>query len=451
MLAHRRRLAWRPSRDIPFLVLCIAIVLGMLRAPEQPSVAVSAVGTELSLSATDFALLVLAAIVAARLLGKAKLPEPARALTVAAGAFAAWILISSALNGVEPLVGAGKLLEYGVIALGAVLFIQHRWQLWALVALIVGITSFAVLQAIVDSGFDFGYRLTSFMGSHEFAAIGTLSLSYGVASLYSRRRGVPWLPWVALAAGAAATILGAALASLLGMYLAFAVVIALAAARGSLRLPVVAATVLLAAGITAGALSMREGDLGFVEGSASALSAERAGGWSQRLIYAYIGGRVFLANPVLGTGWYGQLPPSEYARFIPDARRAFPDQPPRYFPRADGEFIPQQAYDQILFQLGLLGAVLFVVLAGLVGRTAVHVGLRWPRGGPSETAAFLPAAWLAALAGALAGEALYGGIAIATLFWLVLGVVALVPSLMPPPEPRGQAEAPERKLSAALR
>jgi O-Antigen ligase len=448
MPAHRRRLAWRPSRDIPFLVLCIAIVLGTRRAPAQASWTISGLGTEISLTATDFAFLVLAAFIAARLLGKAKLPEPARALTVAAAAFTAWILISSALNGVEPLVGAVKLLEYAVIALGAVLFIQHRWQLWALVGLVVGITSFAVVQALVDSGFDLGYRLPSYMGAHELAAIGTLSLSYGVASLYSRGREVRWLPWIALAAGAAATMLGAALASLLGMYLAFAALTALAAVRGSFRWPAAAAVVAIAVAVTAGALSMREGDLGFVQGNDTALSAERAGSWSQRLIYAYIGGRVFLANPILGTGWYGELPPKEYARFVPDARRAFPDQPPRYFP--SGDFTPQQTYDQILFQLGLLGAVLFLVLAVLAARTAVHVGVRWPRGGPSETAAYLPAAWLAAMAGALAGEALFGGIAIATFFWLVLGIVALMPSLMPPGAPSEQ-RPPERELAAATR
>jgi hypothetical protein len=331
-----------------------------------------------------------------------------------------------------------------------VLFIQHRWQLWALVGLIVGITSFAVVEALYDSGFDLGYRLSSYMGPHELAAIGTLSLSYGVASLYSGRREVPWLPWIALAAGAAATMLGAALASLLGMYLAFAALTALAALRRSFRWPLFVAVIAIAAAVTGGALSMREGDLGFVQGGENALSAERAGGWSQRLIYAYIGGRIFLANPILGTGWYGELPPAEYARFIPDAKRAFPDQPPSYFPGADEDFIPQQTYDQILFQLGLLGAVLFLVVAALAVRTAVHVGLRWPRGGPSETAAYLPAAWLAAMAGALAGEALFGGIAIATFFWLVLGIVALMPSLMPPGAP-SERRAPQRELAAATR
>jgi hypothetical protein len=450
MLAHRRRLAWRPSRDIPFLVLCIAIVLGTLRAP-APGFTVSVTGTEISLSATDFALLALAAVVAVRLLGRAKLPEPARAMTVAAGAFAAWILISSALNGVEPFVGAAKLLEYGVIALGAVLFIQHRWQIWALAALVVGLTSFAVLQALYESGFDISHRLGSYMGPHELAAIGTLSLSYGVASLYSRRRDVPWLPWVALAAGTAATILGAALASLLGMYLAFAALTAVAIARRSLRWPMVAAVAAIAVAVTAGTLTMRSDNLGFAHGGQPALGAERAGSWSERLIYAYIGGRVFLANPVLGTGWYGELPPHEYARFVPDARRVYPEQPSRYFPDGNEDFTPQQTYDQILYQLGLLGAALFLVLAALAVRTAVQVARSWPRGSPSETAAFLPAAWLAALAGELAGQALFGGTAVATFFWLVLGVVALVPSLMPPPEAPAYGQSPERRLAAAVR
>ena len=64
--------------------------------------------------------------------------------------------------------------------------------------------------------------------------------------------------------------------------------------------------------------------------------AQYAASWSQRLIFAYIGGRVFLDNPVLGTGWYGELPPKEYARYLPDARERFPDQPPHYFPPEDG-------------------------------------------------------------------------------------------------------------------
>ena len=38
----------------------------------------------------------------------------------------------------------------------------------------------------------------------------------------------------------------------------------------------------------------------------------------------------------------------------------------------------------------------------------MRVGLRWPREGPDEAAAYLPAGWTASLVGALAGAALFG-------------------------------------------
>ena len=37
---------------------------------------------------------------------------------------------------------------------------------------------------------------------------------------------------------------------------------------------------------------------------------------------------------------------------------------------------------------------------------------------------FVPALWFAALIGALAGEALFGGSPLVTLFWLTLGIAA---------------------------
>ncbi len=82
---------------------------------------------------------------------------------------------------------------------------------------------------------------------------------------------------------------------------------------------------------------------------------------------------------MLGTGWHGELPPAEYAEYLPDARARFPDQPPRYFPPADGTFIPQQTYDQVLFQLGLVGAALLLAIAVLGLTVAVRAGVRWPR------------------------------------------------------------------------
>ena len=135
-----------------------------------------------------------------------------------------------------------------------------------------------------------------------------------------------------------------------------------------------------------------------------------AASWSQRLIFVYIGGRVFLDHPVLGTGWEGELPPSDYAEYLPDARERYSDQPPHYFPQEDETFIPQQTYDQVLYQLGLVGAALFLV-------ACAHWQPAAPRSpadgrdpasrGPSRRSC----RWhgCGAIGGAIAGAALFGG------------------------------------------
>ena len=93
---------------------------------------------------------------------------------------------------------------------------------------------------------------------------------------------------------------------------------------------------------------------------------------------------VFLDRPLLGTGWHGELPSATYTRYLPDARDRFADQPPHYFPLEDGTFVPQQTYDQVLYQLGLIGAALLLVLLALALRTAFTSGLRGPRGRPGS-------------------------------------------------------------------
>jgi hypothetical protein len=114
------------------------------------------------------------------------------------------------------------------------------------------------------------------------------------------------------------------------------------------------------------------------------------------------------------------LPPEEFARYVPDARERFPDQPFHYFPPTDQGYIPQQTYDQVLFELGLVGAALFVLLAILaIGRAVLAARRR-----PGERG-YVPAAWLGALAGALAGAALFGGSPLTAMLWLTLGLVAV--------------------------
>jgi O-antigen ligase len=250
-----------------------------------------------------------------------------------------------------------------------------------------------------------------------------MALVLGLAYLFDRDRRPPLVGLVGLVVGSIGIVLGASLASVLGLYLGALAMVGLALARHDLRRHAVVVTILICAVVTAGTYGIRSADLGFLQswfGPPPETPGQYAASWSHRLIYVYIGGRVFLDNPVFGTGWEGELPPHDYAQYVSDARARFPDQPPHYFPPTDRGYIPQQTYDQVLFELGLVGAALFLVLVGLaVWRAAVAARRR------SGERAYLPAAWLAALAGALAGAALFGGSPLTAMLWLTLGLVAV--------------------------
>ncbi len=457
-----RQDVWRSARDLPFVVLAAALLLSLFRSIDQPRFEVALLGTEVAFVPTDAALALLAALAVGRLLGRGSLPRPARTVALAAAAFCTWLLVSSAANGADALVSAAKLLEYGLLALGLVLFVRRRVQLWLLAGLLVAVTVAAAawgLLAFFDlpparSAFP-GRRQPSFLGEHDLAALGVISLALALAALYAPAHRLGRLPLVAGLAGAVGVVLGAALAGLLALYLAIAAIVAAALARGAVTRRALATTAAVALVVTGGVLVLRSGDLGaflrylgVVE--RTEVQDESASSFSQRLIYVYIGGRVFLANPVVGTGWHGSLPPEEFARFLPDARARFPDQPPRYFPSPIEGFIPQQTYDQVLFELGLVGAALFLALGVVAVRVTARVARQWPRGDPDEVLAYLPAAWLAALAGQLAGAALFGGIPLAALFWFTLGVAALAPSLVPVQATLAARVAP-RRLSPAAR
>jgi hypothetical protein len=446
----REKEHWRPARDLPFLSLVIATAAGMVRTVDQPDTALSVAGTTVSIVPTDVAFAVLAGFCALRLLGRAALPRPARAMTAAAAALFGWLLLSSLLHGFDAFVGAARLAEYGVLALGAVLFVYRRSQLWILVGVILLATTVAAADALPEFFGAPRVRHGGSLGPHDLAALGTMSLTVGLAGLYAtapRRR----LSIAAAVVGTVAVILPAAFASLLGLYIAVAAMLGLAWRRDAIRRRALAITAAVVMLVTGGVFLQRTGDIGFVHEIAGTDDGRStASGWSQRLVYAYVGGRVFLDNPVVGTGWYGELPPEEYARYLPDARRRFPEQPDEYFPRAGGTFIPQQTYDQVLFELGLVGAALFALLAAATVGTVLRTGAAWPRAGPDDQLAYLPATWVGALAGALAGAALFGGIPLTAIFWLTLGVAALVPSLVPP-QPSSPPHADRREPVLALK
>jgi hypothetical protein len=313
-------------------------------------------------------------------------------------------------------------------------------RLWVVVGIVVAVTATAAAWALVGFAQHPGERQASFLGEHDLAALSTASLVVGLAALHCRHR-LGKLPLIAGVAGTIGITLGASIANMLGLYAAGATLIAIAAARGTLRARPVVVTVLVALAVTVGTYTLRGNDLGFLRAwfapAPNAQPGEYAGSWSQRLIFTYIGGRIFLERPLLGTGWWGELPPSEYARFLPDARQRFSDQPPWYFPPARGSFIPQQTYDQVLYELGVVGIAALLALGVSAVRDAARAARRRSLADADELAAFLPAGWLASLGGALAGAALFGGRPIAALFWLTLGLVAAGAALgtasFPPP------------------
>ncbi len=419
----------RSARDLPFSIFLVAVVLSLLRARDLPSVDVGAGGTELSIGPADLALAVLAVFSARRLRERGALPS--RTLLIVVAAFATLIVGSAIPNGAVAITAAGKLSELAVLTLGAAAFLDTRERLTALAQVLVGFCAIAVAWGAVGFVRDVGGRQGSFLGEHDLAALGTVAIAVGLAAIHAGRErpGAGALATVVI--GGLAIMLGASLASLLGLYLAAGAVLALAAARRSLHLRSSLVTIAVVAAVSAGTIALRSGELGFLKqwfGPEPERAGQYAASWSQRLIYAYVGGRIFLDKPVLGTGWHGELPPAEYARYLPDARERFSDQPPRYFPPEDRTFIPQQTYDQVLFELGLVGVALLLALGVIATRLAVRVGRRWPPEGAEH--ASLPAAWLAGLVGALAGAALFGGSPLAALFWLTLGVVAAAPSLL---------------------
>jgi hypothetical protein len=414
-----RHMALWPQLRVPRMaLLLVTIAVCLIRARDQPSVDVGVGGTTASIVPGDV-LLVALAVVALLELVRRGVPRAARLAVVAAGAFCALILVSAAANDATALVSGAKLVELAALALGAAVLLRTRTEVEAVVDVLLLFTVAADVVGFVKFLESAGGRQPSFLGEHDFAALATLPLLYGLALLYEGGR--PARAWLAIAAGGVGCILGAALASLLGFYLGVAALVALALLARRLTLSQLAATAGVVAVVTTGTLVIRAGDLGFLQswfGKPAERPGQYASSWSQRLIYAYVGGRIFVDHPLLGTGWYGNLPPHEFSRYLPDARRRFPDQPLRYFPSPTKPFIPQQTYDEVLYELGAVGGALLLALLVALGRSALTAARR-----VRTLAGTLPAAWLAAAIGAIAGEGLFGGTALAATFWLVAGVV----------------------------
>ena len=412
---------WSQLRSPRLALLLGTLALCLVRARDQPGLDVGIGGTTATIVPADLALAALA-VTAVSELARHGVPRSAWAALVWGGAFCALVLGTGSANGASAFVSGAKLVELAALGLGTLALVSTKQQLEAIVDVLLLFTIAADAVGLVHFTTGGGGRQASFLGEHDFAALATLPLLYGLTLVLTRRRGRRAA--LAIVAGSIGCILGSALASLLGLYVGVATLIGIAALRRNLQLRPLLVTAATVAVVTAGTLTIRSADLGFLQswfGKPASRPGQYASSWSQRLIFAYIGGRIFIDHPLLGTGWYGDLPPHTFARYLPDARRRFSDQPPRYFPRADGEFIPQQTFDQVLYELGLAGGITLLGLLVSLGRACARTARR-----ALGSLSSLPAAWLAGSIGALAGEGFFGGTPLAATFWLVAGVALAV-------------------------
>jgi hypothetical protein len=416
VVALKSMAVWPQLRSPRVALLLLTVAFCLVRARDQPSVHVGIGGTTAAIVPGDVLLALLALICLSEIVTRG-LDRELWLPVGAAAAFSAILVATAAANGASALVAGVKVTELTALGLGAALLLRTRAQFEALVDLLLAFTLVADAIGVVRF-VTVGGRQASFLGEHDFAALATLPLLYGLVLVFGEgRRG---RAAVAITAGALGCVLGAALASLLGLYLGALALVVIAWRHRRATLVRLGVTGVVVATVTAATLVLRAGDLGFLQawfGKPETRPGQYAASWSQRLIYAYIGGRIFVAHPALGTGWYGELPPKEFAQFLPAARRRFSDQPRNYFPPADRPFIPQQTWDQILYELGIVGGAAMLATLVALARAAARAAQR------GLDLAAVPAAWLAAAIGALAGEGLFGGTPLAASFWLVAGVV----------------------------
>jgi len=416
--AVRQMALWSELRSPTAALLYATVALCLIRSRDQPSVEITLHGTTASIVPGDVALLALA-VAAIGALARMTLPRVAWAVIVTAAVFCGLVVGTALGNGSAAVVAAVKVSELAALGLGLLAFLRGERRVEALADVLILFTAAAGVVGVVKFVTGGGGRQASFLGEHDFAALATLTLLYGLVLFFEKRRVAR--ATIAVVAGALGCVLGSALASLLGLYLGAILIVTAAALARRLDLRAVTVTVLTLAVVTGGTLSIRAGDLSFLQawfGKPETRPGQYAASWSQRLIFAYIGGRVFLAHPVLGSGWYPELPPKVFAVYLPAARRRFSDQPARYFPSPTADFIPQQTFDQVLYELGVVGGIALLALLIAIGR-ACAVAARW--GG---RLALMPAAWFAAALGAIAGEGLFGGTPLAAIFWIAAGTAA---------------------------
>lgn len=422
------------------LVLAAALPLLFVHIRYQPKVSVGLGSTSAELTLADLA--VAAVVVAALERARREGVEPlrrARWLLVSAAALVALALLAlgtPSLLGEEyafapHAVSALKFAWYALLLPAVLLLVRGPRDaaplLLATVAWSAVATSWGLLQFLgVVSEFEGkrpGQREPSFVGIHDFAALGGAALALGLAGLVlARGRPLP-ASWTApaLATGGLGVVLSGAMTGVAGVWLATVALLLLAGARGALSRRGALAAVALVLAVTAGTAVMRaEAIQRFAEfvGIRDRVEDTGAESYPQRALLAYIGARIWLDRPVTGVGWLASDEEWAYGPHLDDARRRFPDQPADAFPSPEHPWGVQNLYVQVLADLGVIG---FGALVALFG-AAVAAGIRGARASPVPVVGL---AWLLVAAGVWSGLGVVAGIPVAALTWIALGLVAV--------------------------
>ena len=425
----------------PSHVLAAAVPFLFLHATYQPSLSLGLGSTSVDATLADAAIacVVAAALVRARRDGAGPLAD-ARWLLVLTTSFVllgALSLATPSLLGEDydlapHAVSVAKFAWYALLLPATALLVRSTAEAMplarAVTAWSVAATGFGLLQFLglvaEFEGKRPGQREPSFVGIHDFAALSGAALAVGAIGFALAGDGRPAgrrLSLVALASGSLGVILSGAMTAVLGVWLAVAAILLGVRAARRLRLDRALALAGVVVLVAAGTAVMRAETIGrFAEFLGIRDRVEETGieSYAHRTLLAYIGGRIWLDNPVTGVGWQASSEEWAYAPYLDDARDRFPDEPAQAFPAPERPWGIQLLYLQAAADLGVAGVALLLGLAA----AAVTAGIRGVRRSP---VALLGLGWLSVAAGVWSGIGLVSGLPLGALTWIALGLVSV--------------------------
>ena len=422
------------------LVLGAAVPFLFLHATYQPTLSLDVGKTSIDVTLADAAI---AAVVAAAIVrGRREGLEPLRRARWLLGIAAALVVLAAlslatpSLLGEEYAVGVhaisvAKYAWYACLLPATVLLVRsvadavpllRALVAWSVAATAVGLLQFLGLLSEFE-GKRPGQREPSFIGIHDFAALSAAALTLGAIGFAlgdGRPAGRGWSR-IALATGALGVVLSGAMTAVVGLWLAVATLLLAARSLRALQVRNALAILGVTLVVTAGTAAMRADTIErFAEFVGLRDRTEQTGveSYAHRTLLAYIGGRIWLDNPITGVGWQASSEEWAYGRYLDDARRRFPDEPEQAFPAPDRPWGIQLLYLQVAADLGVAGIAALLALAAV----GIAAGIRGLRTSPVPLVGLC---WLLVATGVWTGIGLVPGLPLDALTWLAFGLVTV--------------------------